>query len=80
MVDGILFASICEAHKAWDIIKLSGPELSLFVNAPKCKLILSSGNMDCFTIEVDIIRIQDCNMGILGGPVAAKVHCEDWVS
>ena len=80
MDDGSLFGNICDVLKAWDIIKLSGPELGLFVNAPKCELILPSGNLDCFTIEADIKRIQGCNMDILESPVGSKAHCEDWVA
>ena len=80
MDDGSLFGNICDVLKAWDIIKLSGPELGLFVNAPKCELILPSGNLDCFTIEADIKRIQGCNMDILRSPVGSKAHCEDWVA
>ena len=80
MDDGSLFGNICDVLKAWDIIKLSGPELGLFVNAPKCELILPSGNLDCFTIEADIKRIQGCNMDILRSPVGSKADCKDCVA
>ena len=78
--DGSLFGSVPDVLKAWDIIKESGAELGLFVNSQKCELILPSGHADFFSIESNIIRVQGCNIDILGSLIASKTNCKSWVS
>ena len=63
------------------MIKELGPALGLFVYLEKCELISSNGPCNVFDdFELEIIKISNGNMTILGSAVGSKQHCEQWVS